>query len=171
MPLVLAFVLVVVASVGACAGPCDDSACLALVRSAAKNKAPIAENEPGIGGVVAYLSDLVVNDCQECTFAQASVSIWPTEETISSEQSAAVHTRSMPPVVSIVADQRYAAPLPPGRYLLCSEAQCINVSVQAARTTTVNIRKIDGLSSFFVREGEAERFVERNGLLLPTETP
>ena len=171
MPFVLAFVLIVVASMGACAAPCDDSACVALVRSAAKNEAPIAENESGIAGVVAYLSDLVTNGCQECTFAQASVSIWPTEEPISSEQSAASHTRSQAPVVSLVANERYGAPLPPGRYLLCSEAQCINVNVQAARTTTVNIRKVDGLSSFFVREGEAERFVERNGLLLPAEMP
>jgi len=154
VPVVL---LGLVASLLGCSD-CDRQGCESL-----RQRAP--ERGTGIGGVVAASSDVVENGCQECAFESGgSVAIWEVEGFVSSPAAANQVLAAGDPVRASARAGRFHALLAPGQYLVCSAPNCINVAVAADATTTVNVKRRDGPTSFFVVDPESRALVEDYGL-------
>lgn len=149
---------VVVLALAACAEPCDAAGCSSLLKRA-------GQNGPGIAGVVAEMSDVVANDCQECPLASASLRLWRVEKAVTSKAKVQTLMESTPPSHTLAANEQYRLALEAGRYLLCVDTSCVNVAV-ASETVTVNIKRRFGPTSFFVVEPDSGRFIENYGIRL-----
>jgi len=137
---------------------CDRQGCEAL-----RQRAP--GRATGIGGVVAASSDVVGDGCQECGFESGgAVPIWKAEGVVSTPAAANDVLATADPVHASVRAGRFFAPLEPGSYLVCSVPNCINVTVAADTTTTVNVKLRNGPTSFFVVDPESRALVEDYGL-------
>lgn len=137
---------------------CDRQGCEAL-----RKRAP--ERGTGIGGVVAAASDLVEDGCRECGFQSGgAVAIWQVEGRVSTPAAANDVVAAADPVLASVRAGRFHALLQPGQYLVCSAPNCINVSVAADATTTVNVKRRDGPTSFFVVDPQSRALEEDFGL-------
>jgi hypothetical protein len=145
------------ASLSGC-NDCNRDGCEAL-----ELQAP--ESGTGIGGVVASESDSVNEGCQECAFqAGGGVAIWHVEAAVSSPAAAnAVFAAAEPLRVNAPGGSFYAA-LAPGQYLVCAAPNCINVAVTADATSTVNVKRRNGPTSFFVVDAQSQRLEEDYGL-------
>jgi hypothetical protein len=147
----------VVASSFGC-GDCDREGCESV-----QQRTP--ERGTGIGGVVATSSDVVADGCQECGFQSGgAVAIWEVERVVSTPAAANQVLAAADPVRASVREGRFYAPLAPGRYLVCSAPNCINVTVAADTTTTVNVKLRNGPTSFFVVDPASRALVEDYGL-------
>jgi hypothetical protein len=150
-------VLGVVASLLGCSD-CDRQGCEAL-------RHPTQQRGTGIGGVVAAMSDVVGNGCQECGFQSGgAVAIWEVESAVSTPAAANPVFAAADPVRASASDGRFFATLAPGQYLVCSAPNCINVTVAEDTTTTVNVKRRDGPTSFFVVDPESRSLEEDYGL-------
>jgi hypothetical protein len=139
-------------------GDCDRQGCESLER-----RAP--ERGTGIGGVVAVSSDVVADGCQECGFESGgAVAIWAVDGWVSTPAAANQVLAAADPVWANVLDGRFYAPLAPGQYLVCATPNCVNVTVPADTTTTVNIKHRNGPTSFFVVDPRSRSLVEDYGI-------
>ncbi len=127
---------------------CERSGCSALTRVALPQGASIA-------GVVAEASDVVSNDCQECPFGDATIEVWRTDSPIVDESAAIALTGERAADSIEPVSGQYRLVLDPGEHLLCVRPSCIAVTVFNDTTSTVNIKRRDGLTGFFV--GSSER--------------
>lgn len=140
----------------ACGSSCPREGCDALRSRASGNVA-------GIGGVVAYESDVVENGCAECGFGDATIEVYALSAPVTSDAEASAVVRDASPLTSIEASRRYSAPLEPGEYLVCVHTNCIDVRVATGAVTTVNVKLRYGPASFFVVDAFAGGFVEDFG--------
>jgi hypothetical protein len=152
--------------VAACAGlglscaDCDREGCDALGRAA-------PQAGTGIAGVVATSSDVVANGCQECPSGGASLEIWRTDAAITSQPAASAVASEREPDVAANVSGRYSQALGPGTHLLCVRPNCIGLSIAADETLTVNIKRREGPTGFFVGPFDAEAPEEDFGFEVP----
>jgi hypothetical protein len=139
-------VFVLLALTGCSSSTCPREGCDALERRAGDSG-----GTSRVAGVVASESDVVANGCQECGFASATVSAWTRTGDATSSAAVREETAS-PPLASVIAgsDGRYSLALEVGEYWICSGIACFGATVEAGRTTTLNIKLINGVSSGFV---------------------
>jgi hypothetical protein len=148
----------------ACA-PCDNEACDAMSK-----RAPEQASQTRVAGIVASQSDVVANDCQECQFAEAPVHAWSRAKTVTTDAELREVAVGTPAASSTSSKQGvYTLSLEAGDYLQCVQSSCFNVSAVEGRTTTLNVRLINGISSGFVRLPSASSFTRVDGLFLPPD--
>jgi hypothetical protein len=90
--------------------------------------------------------------------------MWAVEGSVNTPAAANQVLAAADPVRASVGDGRFHAPLAPGQYLVCAAPNCINVAVAADTTTTVNVKRRDGPTSFFVDDPISGSLVEDYGL-------
>lgn len=122
---------------------CEREGCDALGRMAPRR-------ETGVAGVVAMSSDLVINGCQECLFGEANLELWRTDTPITTETAAIALLDERASDVTEIVSGHYRRALEPGPYLLCVRPSCVALTVAADETLTVNIKRRDGATGFFV---------------------
>ena len=145
---------------GGCNEECNRDGCDALTKHASSGV---------VAGVVASESDVVSNDCQECTFAQARVRAWPVDSAAQTDAELRAVVMGAPSAsAESGANGRYRLDdLPSGALLVCvGSSSCFNVDALGPGTTTLNVKLIDGISSGFV--GASGQALERvDALMLP----
>jgi hypothetical protein len=114
--------------------------------------------ETGVAGVVASSSDLVVDGCQECSFGQANLELWRTDTPITTETAAITLLEERASDVTENVSAHYRLPLEPGPYLLCVRPNCVALTVVVDETLTVNIKRRNGATGFFVGNPLEETF-------------
>ncbi len=122
-----------------------------------------ADEGPGIAGVIVQQSDVSVDGCMECPFADADVGIWWTDSEVSTVSAASDIMRTADPAFVQVASKRFHAALDPGHYLLCVRPNCVNIHVEAT-TVTANVKRRKGPTSFFVTSDASQKPTEDFGL-------
>lgn len=130
------------ASMPACAD-CDRQGCEALTR-----RAP--EGDTGVAGVVAQVSDVVSDGCAECPLGRAAVELWTLEEPFYRRSEVPELVAARPPDLTLLAEGSYRQELSTGWYLLCVRPNCIELNPHEDEMLTVNIKRRDGPTSFFV---------------------
>ena len=75
------------------------------------------------------------------------------------------------PVASASAgkDGRYSLALEAGKYLVCFNISCFNAEVAAGRTTTINVRLINGVSSAHVGSPDTDKLSRVDAVFLPLD--
>jgi len=139
---------------------CEDCAregCDSLAQRAAQNGTSLA-------GVVAESSDVVGNGCQECPFGTAELQAWQVEAPVTSESAVAELMAQRSPDWEKAVSERYSIALAPGFYLLCARPSCVNLTIADGQTSTANVKRRNGPTSFFVGGEDAERLAEDFGL-------
>jgi hypothetical protein len=129
-----------------CSAACPREGCDALERRVGDSG-----TESRIAGVIASESDVVANDCQECGFASAQVSAWHRDG--DGETTDIVKEQTSGPAqleAQAGSDGKYVLELEPGDYWVCAGIACFGASVVEGRTTTLNIKLINGISSGFL---------------------
>jgi hypothetical protein len=121
---------------------CDRDGCETVMQAS-------SESGTGIAGVVAQLSDVEENGCQECPFGVATLGLWRVDVPVV-DGAAARLTMERQPDVTIEALEAYARELDAGHYLLCEHMSCIGVTVSEGERLTVNLKRRYGPTSFFV---------------------
>ncbi len=147
--------------------PCERTACEAL-----SQRASAGGRESRVAGILASESDAVANDCQECSFAAAQqVYAWPVDAPAKTSADVRAATTATPPLAKATssADGRYALALDSGIYLVCAHISCFSVTVFGGRTTTLNMRLINGPSSGFLGLPDSSNLTRVEGLELPLE--
>jgi len=146
----------------ACGEPCNRAGCDALQTRAAET-----EGQTRVAGIVAYLSDMVGNGCQECGFAeQATVKAWALAELMNDPTEIATITAEAPNATTQVTGGSYSLDLGSGHHLVCVSNGCFNVTAVAKRTTTLNVRMVDGVSRGFVGEPDVKGVAEVDAFLV-----
>jgi hypothetical protein len=144
----------------ACALPscvdCDRVGCDSLTQRA-------TPEGTGLAGVVAELSDVEVNGCAECPLGQATLQLWQLEAPVESAAAAAALASERAPDQTEIASGHFRLALQPGAVLLCVRPNCINLTVSAGETSTVNIKLRDGSTGFFVERAAGARLEEDFG--------
>lgn len=132
--------------------PCNRDGCDALQWRAGDT------GEGRIAGVVASESDVVDNGCQECAFAAGlEVRAWAVEQAATSDSELTSATSGTPTASALCSKAgQYALPLEAGAYVVCFQNSCFNANV-TGRTTTLNVRLINGVSRGFLAEGGSPR--------------
>ncbi len=158
-----------VMAIGACVAcnPCERSGCDALSQHARANG-----NESRIAGILASESDSVGNDCAECAFAGSQeVFAWQVDAPAKTSADVRATTTAAPPSAKAnsSADGTYALPLESGAYLVCVQIFCFNAAVVAQRTTTLNVRIINGIYSGFLGMPDSSNLTREAGLERPPE--
>jgi hypothetical protein len=143
---------------------CDRSGCAAMTLRQADSA-----GKSVIAGVVASETDYVINDCRECTFASANVEAWARSEEVTTEEQLANVIEASPIDATVAGDDgRYLLELDPGDYVLCfGSSSCFSASVVAERTTTLNVKLIDGISSGYLALPGASDFTRSSALQKP----
>ena len=139
---------------------CEDCAregCDSLAQRAAQNGTSLA-------GVVAESSDVVGNGCQECPFGTAELEAWKVEAPVTSASAVADLLDHRLPDWEKAVSERYSIALAPGFYLLCARPSCVNLTIADGQTSTANVKRRNGPTSFFVGGADAERLAEDFGL-------
>lgn len=121
---------------------CDREGCDALTATA-------AAAGTGIAGVVAADSDVVVDGCGECPFSGAGLELWRVDTLITTE-AASIDVLAREPERTESVSGRYNLGLDPGTYLLCVRPSCIGLVVRDGETLTVNIKRREGPTGFFI---------------------
>jgi hypothetical protein len=117
----------------------------------------------GLAGVVAQSSDLVTNGCEECPLGKATLQIWRVDAAIENKAAAVALLEEREPDVTQDVSGRYRIALEPGQHLLCVRPNCIGLTVAAAETVTVNIKRRDGPTGFFIGARNVTSFKEDFG--------
>ena len=132
----------------AACNPCNRDGCDAYQRPAQSTAAG-----PGIAGIIASLSDVVGNGCQECAFAKGRILIWATPSLIADQASAAALVKSQTATFTVESDGHYEKALDADTYLVCAQqGECAAIAVTTAGRTTVNVRMGNGPFSLAVFE-------------------
>ena len=135
--------MLLAASVLSACAECEREGCDALTRLA-------PQTDTAVSGVVAQQSDVVSDGCAECPLASAMLEVWTLEAPFerSSEVPALVAAR--PPDLTRDIAGSYSQALSPGWHLLCVRPNCIELNTHEEETLTVNIKRRDGPTGFFV---------------------
>ncbi|HEX2729986.1 MAG TPA: hypothetical protein VHM70_00215 [Polyangiaceae bacterium] len=128
-----------------CGDPCPTEGCEAL-------NARSDEKGTGIAGVVAQLSDVVANRCQECPFGVAGVNVWSVDAPLESSSDVS-RVVAQPALQQVTANERFKIELDAGNYLVCVINECVNVVVKQGAITTLNVRLTEGPVAFFMDHG------------------
>lgn len=134
---------------GVACQPCNRDGCDALQSRASET------GMARIAGMAASESDVVSNDCQECPFAsELEVSAWAVEQAATTDDEVRAATSGAPTASATSSKTgQYSLPLTAGAYVVCFQISCFNASVTLGRTTTLNVRLINGVSRGFLGEG------------------
>ena len=107
----------------------------------------------GIGGFVAFESDVIANGCQECGFSSARLMVWSTDTPVSDATAAQSIVNESSATFNFMANSSYEKELDPGYYLVCSlPGKCASVTVSATGVITINVKTLYGPSSILVFE-------------------
>jgi len=155
-PLPLAALVALAGSLLGCED-CAREGCDSLAQRAAQNGTSLA-------GVVAESSDVVNNGCQECPFGSVELQAWQVEAPLTSASAVAELIAQRSPDWEKAVSERYSVALAPGMYLLCARPNCIHVTIADGQTSTANIKRRYGPTSFFIAAAEAEPLSEDFGL-------
>jgi len=126
----------------ACA-ECEREGCDALTRLA-------PERGAGVAGVVAQQSDVVSDGCAECPLASATLEVWTLEAPFERRSEVPALVAARPPDLTRDISGSYDQALSTGWYLLCVRPNCIEINVHEDETLTVNVKRRDGPTGFFV---------------------
>lgn len=138
----LGTLVLLAASVPGCAD-CDRQGCEALRRLA-------PEGDTGVAGVVAQVSDVVSDGCAECPLGRAALELWTLEEPFYRRSEVPELVAARPPDLTLLVEGSYRQALSTGWYLLCVRPNCIELNPHEDEMLTVNIKRRDGPTSFFV---------------------
>lgn len=141
--------------------PCDRDGCDAYSRPARARSI-----DQGITGILAYLTDVSRDGCQECSLAKGRLWLWT--GTAANAEAAAETVRTQRPLTAIDIDRRYEKRLDVGTYLSCAGASidtCAPFVVRPGEVTTVNVRQQKG--SAFMAVFERGSSTPRSGWSLP----
>jgi hypothetical protein len=122
---------------------CDRDGCEALT-----DRAPPLGT--GIAGVVAHLSDVVIDNCQACPLGQATLELWAVDARVGTEAAARSLIAARGPDVTASVSGHYVHPLEAGRYLLCVRPSCVDLTLPDGQTLTVNLQRRDGPTGFLL---------------------
>jgi len=139
----------------ACAD-CNREGCEALT-----TLAPSAE--AGIAGVVAEASDVVKDGCGECPLGNATLEVWALEAPFEQRSDAAALVAARAPDLTRDVAGSYSQALEPGWYLLCVRPNCVELNTHEAETLTVNVKRRNGPTSFFVGRPSSSQLAEDYG--------
>ncbi len=137
--------------------PCDREGCDALAKAA-------PERGTGVAGIVAESSDVVTSGCQECSFGEATLQIWRVDAPVAVESEAVALLDMRQPDLESHVSGRYSHALEAGSYLLCVRPNCVDLTVFAGETVTINIKRRDGPTGFFVVDADVASVNEDFGL-------
>lgn len=139
----------------ACAD-CNREGCDALTSLA-------PSGQTGIAGVVAEASDVVNDGCGECPLGNATIEVWALEAPLAQRSDAAALVAARAPDLTRDAAGSYSQVLEPGWYLLCVRPSCVELDTHEAETLTVNVKRRDGPTSFFVGRPSSSEMAEDYG--------
>jgi hypothetical protein len=145
-----------VASVLSACADCDRERCDALTRLA-------PPRETGVSGVVAGLSDVVSDGCAECTLTSATLEVWTLETPFDQRSEVPVLVAARPADLTREIAGSYNQALEPGWHLLCVRPSCIEINTHEGETLTVNVKRRDGPTGFFVGRPSSSRLEEDFG--------
>ncbi len=127
----------------ACDEPCDRSGCDAM------NRIGDSTGQSEVTGFVAYSSDVIANDCQECGFAETTLEFWHTDAELTDIEAAQVLAASRPADQTVTATHQYRQSLEPRSYLMCAGGyDCVAFAISPGMTTTLNLRMTEGPTRF-----------------------
>ena len=136
---------------------CDREGCDALDTVAPGNGTRVA-------GVVASISDVVENGCASCPFDTARVELWPVGTAVTSTSDARQVVEAAPPAISMDVFGSYSLEVATGDHLLCVRPNCIGIAIVEGETLTVNVKKRDGPTGFWLLNPASGRFEEDFGI-------
>lgn len=139
----------------ACA-ECEREGCDALTRLA-------PERETGVSGVVAELSDVVIDGCAECPLASATLEVWTLDAAFERGSDVPALVAARPPDVTREIAGSYGQALSPGWHLLCVRPNCVEINTHEGETLTVNVKRRNGPTGFFVGRPSSSRLEEDFG--------
>jgi hypothetical protein len=90
--------------------------------------------------------------------------IWHVETPIADDDLAKSAVSERAPDLTVVVAGRYDRALDAGSYLLCEHTNCVGIDVIAGEKITVNIKRRNGPTSFFVGGTRAEKLDEDFGV-------
>jgi hypothetical protein len=134
---------------------CDREGCGALMSLA-------PEGVTGVSGVVAESSDVVNDGCRECPLGSGTLEVWRPAEPIEAASEVPALLASRPPDLTQSIAGHYSAVLERGTYLFCVRPNCVEISVHDGETLTVNVKRREGPTSFFVGRPSRERALEED---------
>lgn len=142
---------------------CGDDTCNREGCDALQGRAAEEKGQTRVAGVVAYLSDVVANGCQECGLAeQATVGAWSLAEPVKDQAEIPAITAEAPDATAQVTAGSYNLALSAGPHLVCVSNGCFNVTAVAERTTTLNVRLVFGVPRGFIGEADTKGLTEVN---------
>jgi hypothetical protein len=145
-----------VASVLSACSDCDREGCDALTRLA-------PPRDTGVSGVVAGLSDVVSDGCAECPLTSATLEVWTLEAPFEQRSEVPVLVAARPADLTRDIAGSYDQALEPGWHLLCVRPNCIEINTHEGETLTVNVKRRDGPTGFFVGRPSSSRLEEDFG--------
>lgn len=116
--------------------PCDRSGCQAI-----ESQRAVGEGAQGIGGVVAYQSDVSADGCVPCGFSEARIKVWALDAPSIDLARAQIETQ---PLIERTFEAEYLLLLDPGAYVMCVSrppAQCRVVEVPKGGVVTAHLRR------------------------------
>lgn len=125
-------------------------------------KTAAAQNGSGVAGAILAESDVVKGGCGECTSGSAGIEIWPNDSPVLDAETARAITQATSPQVNLSGTATFSQVLEPGHYLFCVRPSCVSIQVSGA-TTTVNIKRGEGPTSFFVSSASGGGLSETYG--------
>jgi hypothetical protein len=138
-----------------CGDACDEAACEAVARP---QRATI---DQGVVGIVAYRTDVCVDDCCGCDLGEAKLEVWRTSSRVTGAEEANAIIANDLPSLEIDAQGPYARSLDAGSYLIChfigSDARCAAVELAAHEVATVNVQTVFGPSTVVTFDAGATR--------------
>ena len=148
-------VLSAASALSACAD-CERGGCDALTGLA-------AQGDTGVSGVVAELSDVVKDGCAECPLGSARLEVWTLQAPFEQRSEVAALVAARPPDLTRDIAGRYSQALSPGWHLLCVRPNCVEINTHEEETLTVNVKRREGPTRFFVGRPSSPRLEEDFG--------
>jgi hypothetical protein len=127
-----------------CLDECAREACDAAAVPHARG-----ELEQGVVGVIATRSDACRNDCCPCSWSQAELTVWHSDQPLDEGQGLRLVASGMP-AATIDARRAYSFALEPGEHMLCLSSTCAGLHIEPGVVFTVNVQQRYGPSSLLV---------------------
>ncbi len=147
------------ASVLSACADCERGGCDALTGLAAQGDTGVSS----VSGVVAEASDFVKDGCTECPLGSARLEVWTLQAPFEQSSEVAALVAARPPDVTRDIAGRYSQALAPGWHLLCVRPNCVEINTHEEETLTVNVKRREGPTGFFVGRPSSPRLEEDFG--------
>jgi hypothetical protein len=107
----------------------------------------------GVAGVVASESDVITNECQECTLSQATLQIWAASVEPADKAAVVALINTFDPIEVVEIDEAYAVELESGDYVICQvldDGVCATFTIGNGDVATVHLLARYGPSDMVV---------------------